>query len=973
MMTNVHCFLVFVAQVFPVLGARGAREAVHGLHGLYQQAAVPVIHLDPGKATVDDYLRMFPEKFLASNKRIKPIDVRKIEHEDFIDYEIEFVELSQDDSVDEARPEEFIFKQTDESDSFLDNLNSKVSSDKDQNYSLSEDSKEVNLVNYDLSRKNIKSINPRTRGGDIRRRRRIKLKRDPARTNSRPREINDASNQIDTSQQSKRVENNFSHSFFSKPRTVLRNLIQIPETERKATLLDRRTLHSGQTPTHHRPTNFRSRKRIPHKFGRSFSHDDKPADQLIRLRNPAIITKLERSNNIERNIIKSIDKSRDNLNDKPSEAEEDLVEHVTSQRQNTFPILTETTDSGIQGVPNKSTSSHNNNPVTESDIDMNKPGEGPEIKPQSKLITEERLSLLPPSLQTLDEAKTSAAETLEGDVDLTEDISTLDEREKSPSLSETIVPLRLTTTTSVQTATTTTTMTSERTTTPLMMYPDVFTQQPDIVQTLQPRTNSLPFHLLSVFGSKPRSSRLQIAQNRNQNPSPEINVSWSESVSRHSQSEIKPEIVSVFSNMQQITTVSSAFQFSIISTSTETSAPLYPSTTPTQNVSDHPLKLHKIEQLLPSQSAAKTAATKSTTFSLPARSSTLRATVISTTTTKTTSTTTSTITTTELTSDTTATNLVADLTSHSTFKTLLKTELFEGITTQAGVESIMDDNQMMTTPIPEDLQLSESITSVYLHNSSMLPSFTNNIKTTETPKIDTVNSITLLPFSKLTNQILDSDRKDSRTDIRQQQEAANNASDENVYTVTPVSVTLIPTTETEMHYNDDDDGVTDVTDTNDDQRDIIQTTTLDPMTEMYSGHYHEENPGQYHEVNPGQYHEVNPGQYHEVNPGQYHEVNPGQYIGDEGKYQSVKYQNLESTYPGGYEVNEVKVDFDNRDEHKIYNVQAKAGDFIIGEVGKIDVNNGQTVEGVRYTALDGEVDPLKIAEILNRYFGTRTS
>merc|ERR1712064_189224 len=229
----------------------------------------------------------------------------------------------------------------------------------------------------------------------------------------------------------------------------------------------------------------------------------------------------------------------------------------------------------------------------------------------------------------------------------------------------------------------------------------------------------------------------------------------------------------------------------------------------------------------------------------------------------------------------------------------------------------------------------------------MQPSFTNNIKTTETPKIDTVNSITLLPFSKLTNQILDSDRKDSRTDIRQQQEAVN-ASDENVYTVTPVSVTLILTTVTEMHYNDDDyDVVTDLTDTNDDQQDIIQTTTLDPMTE------------------------INPGQYHEVNPGQYHEVNPGQY--DETQHQSVKYQNLESTYPGGYEVNEVKVDFDNRDEHKIYNVQAKAGDFIIGEVGKIDVNNGQTVEGVRYTALDGEVDPLKIAEILNRYFGTRTS
>ena len=82
------------------------------------------------------------------------------------------------------------------------------------------------------------------------------------------------------------------------------------------------------------------------------------------------------------------------------------------------------------------------------------------------------------------------------------------------------------------------------------------------------------------------------------------------------------------------------------------------------------------------------------------------------------------------------------------------------------------------------------------------------------------------------------------------------------------------------------------------------------------------------------------GQYHEVNPGQYDERDPGRYYkGHEGKY-----QNLESAYPGDYEVNEVKVDFDNRDEHKIYNVQAKAGDFIIGEVGKIDVNNGQTVE-----------------------------
>jgi len=120
-------------------------------------------------------------------------------------------------------------------------------------------------------------------------------------------------------------------------------------------------------------------------------------------------------------------------------------------------------------------------------------------------------------------------------------------------------------------------------------------------------------------------------------------------------------------------------------------------------------------------------------------------------------------------------------------------------------------------------------------------------------------------------------------------------------------------------------------------------------------------------VNPGQYHEVNPGQYHEINP-----VNPGQYL---EQHHDNNYQNLDkAAYPNGdYEVNEVKVDFEREDEHKIYNVQAKAGDFIIGEVGKIDVNNGQTVEGVRYTALEGEVDPLRIAEILNMYFGTRTN
>merc|ERR1712105_25406 len=64
-----------------------------------------------------------------------------------------------------------------------------------------------------------------------------------------------------------------------------------------------------------------------------------------------------------------------------------------------------------------------------------------------------------------------------------------------------------------------------------------------------------------------------------------------------------------------------------------------------------------------------------------------------------------------------------------------------------------------------------------------------------------------------------------------------------------------------------------------------------------------------------------------------------------------QYRNHEDSYSEEYEVNNVKVDFDHQDNHKTYTVEAKAGDFIIGEVGRIDVNNGQTLEGVRYTAL----------------------
>ena len=181
-----------------------------------------------------------------------------------------------------------------------------------------------------------------------------------------------------------------------------------------------------------------------------------------------------------------------------------------------------------------------------------------------------------------------------------------------------------------------------------------------------------------------------------------------------------------------------------------------------------------------------------------------------------------------------------------------------------------------------------------------------------------------------------------------------------------------------------------------------QTTTT--VADIHSGAYHETNPGQYHEVNPGQYHEVNPGQpvalpaghevqagqyheknpgqpvalaqkdgkdilsgqYHEVNPGQYHEVNPGQYHEkNPGQYVDDTLNNSDKS---DHKVE--LVDVEHTDNAKIYNVQQRFDDFIIGEYGTI-TNSGQTLQGVRYTAVADDhsgVDPNLIYETLVKYF-----
>ena len=153
-------------------------------------------------------------------------------------------------------------------------------------------------------------------------------------------------------------------------------------------------------------------------------------------------------------------------------------------------------------------------------------------------------------------------------------------------------------------------------------------------------------------------------------------------------------------------------------------------------------------------------------------------------------------------------------------------------------------------------------------------------------------------------------------------------------------------------------------------------TTSVPLAQLiYSGQYHEVNPGQYHEVNPGQYHEINPGQYNEVNPGQYSTDRRGdspkppseQYFTEEPR--AINTAGSHNTLPSK-SLNDVQVEVQHTDDAQIYNVQSEIdGRFIIGEYGTISKESGQTLQGVRYTAVsDVSVDPSLIYQTLIKYF-----
>jgi hypothetical protein len=222
--------LVLVTQYAVSTAPVGAPETIELFHPemppvqarspANKKEAVTVIHL----STDDAYLAMFSQELLASNKKVRTIEVRKIEHEDFIDYEIEFLELSEEIDEDEEDAVNISLSETGErfndtivdmlSSSYVNNSNiDEKSSSKSPSSSstLSEQSKEMNLMTFvDLLRR--ARIRHQSKiSSDKRRRRRIKLKRDPVK--NIPTDTNDSSNQIDTSHDLKREQNSYRYWF----------------------------------------------------------------------------------------------------------------------------------------------------------------------------------------------------------------------------------------------------------------------------------------------------------------------------------------------------------------------------------------------------------------------------------------------------------------------------------------------------------------------------------------------------------------------------------------------------------------------------------------------------------------------------------------------------------------------------------------------------------------------------------------
>merc|ERR1719262_412003 len=74
------------------------RASAAGDSARHTPGAPDLLQRNSPRKAAPSILDIFPQDLLTSRSRIKPLDIRRIEHDHFIDYEVEFVELPEEES-----------------------------------------------------------------------------------------------------------------------------------------------------------------------------------------------------------------------------------------------------------------------------------------------------------------------------------------------------------------------------------------------------------------------------------------------------------------------------------------------------------------------------------------------------------------------------------------------------------------------------------------------------------------------------------------------------------------------------------------------------------------------------------------------------------------------------------------------------------------------------------------------------------
>merc|ERR1712233_80886 len=82
---------------------------------LLTPGAPDLLQSESTRKAAPSILDIFPQDLLTSRSRIKPLDIRRIEHDHFIDYEVEFVELPEEEESEANESDNLVISHSEES------------------------------------------------------------------------------------------------------------------------------------------------------------------------------------------------------------------------------------------------------------------------------------------------------------------------------------------------------------------------------------------------------------------------------------------------------------------------------------------------------------------------------------------------------------------------------------------------------------------------------------------------------------------------------------------------------------------------------------------------------------------------------------------------------------------------------------------------------------------------------------------